>query len=290
MQLAHHANRCYRKRFERKPSGGLRVYRIPNKELKEVQKLIFRRLLRRFPVHDSIYSYRPKRNIVQSASMHVRKPVLVKLDIKEFYPNIRPRKVYEMFCERGCSQSVAKLLTQLTTCENQLPQGPPTSPDIANQLLTPMVRRISGVCHKHQLTLSAFGDDIFVSGSNRAKQVKNLLFRIVAHEGYPININKSGVSKPGERKIVAGISVSTKINIPKEYYKNLRATLHRAREHGFDKLFPGLSERSAQNRLRGMIAHVFRLNRLKGQRLKRAFAMIIAGAAESRAGRIGSRT
>lgn len=281
LELARHANRCYWKRSERKPSGGMRHYRIPNEELKKVQKLIQRKILRHFPVHDSIYSYRPKRNIVQSASMHVGKPVLVKLDIKHFYPHIRPRSVYEMFRERGCSESVAMLLTQLTTCDNQLPQGPPTSPDIANQILTPMVRRISGVCQQHRLTLSAFGDDIFVSGSNRAKQVKSLLFRIVQDEGYPINTDKSGVSNAGEKKIVAGISVSTKLNIPKDYYKKLRAILHHARDRGFDNLFPGLSGRKAKTRIRGMIAHVFRLNRTKGQRLNRAFAMISAGAADS---------
>jgi RNA-directed DNA polymerase len=274
LQIALRANRSYRKRTRIKPNGGIRVFRIPNKHLKKIQQLIQQRFLRHLPVHDSIYSYRKKRDIVKGASLHVGHPVLVKLDIKEFFPNIRPRSVYVMFCKMGCSDAVAMLLTQLTTYENQLPQGPPTSPDIANQILTPMVRRIDGVCREHGLTLSAVGDDIFVSGRGRAASVNNLLLHIVENEGYPLNHEKSGVSKAGERKIITGISVSTKINIPKDYYKKVRAILHRATTCGFHNLFPGLSGRRAQYRLRGMIAHIRRLNQNKGDRLREKFLML----------------
>jgi retron-type reverse transcriptase len=273
-RLAHQVDRCYRKKVEEKKDGGSRVYRIPNPALKKVQRLIHRRVLRRFPVHGTIYGYRKKRDVIKSAALHVGKPVLVTLDIKNFFPNIRPTKVYEMFLERGCSRPVARLLTELTTYENQLPQGPPTSPGIANQILTPLARRISGVCQKHGLAMSVYGDDIFISGSLRAAKVKNLLFRIIKAEGFSLNLKKTGVSRAGEKKIVTGISVNTKINIPKDYYRRVRATLHDAGVRGFGTLFPGLSEKKAQDRLKGMIGHVGRLNPLKGDQLRKKFMVI----------------
>ncbi len=225
-------------------------------------------------MHGTIYGYRKKRDAIKSAALHVGKPVLVTLDIKDFFPSIRPTRVYEMFLERGCSRPVARLLTELTTYENQLPQGPPTSPGIANQILTSSAKRISGVCQKHGLTMSVYGDDIFISGSIRAAKVKNLLFRIIEAEGFSLNLKKTGVSKAGERKIVTGISVNTKINIPKDYYKKVRAILHHASERGFGALFPGLAEKKAKNRLKGMIGHVRRLNQIKGEQLQKKFAAI----------------
>lgn len=274
IRIAERASQCYRIRKKKKTNGGFRVYRIPGDELKKVQKLIHRKLLSHFPVHESIYSYRRKRDTVKSALLHVRASVLVQLDIKDFFPSIRPNRVYEMFIQRGCADSVATVLTKLTTCDNQLPQGPPTSPGIANQILTPLARRFSGVCEQHGLKMSTFGDDFYVSGTNRAAQVKNLFVRIIEDEEFAIKPEKTVVSRPGQRKIVAGISVNTKINIPKDKYKKIRAILHNASVRGFHDLFPNLNESKARSRLRGMIGYVSKLNHAKGEQLKKKFMSI----------------
>ncbi len=276
-KLAEHASKSYRIWEKKKTSGGFRVYRIPSDELKKVQRLIHLKLLSHYPVHESIYSYRKKRDTVKSALLHVGASVLVKLDIKDYFPSIRPLRVHEMFIQRGCSDTVAALLTKLTTSDNQLPQGPPTSPGIANQILTPLAKRFSGVCTQHGLTMSTFGDDLYVSGSNRAAQVKNLLVRIVEDEGFFLNPEKTVVSRPGQRKTVAGISVNTKINIPKDKYKTIRATLHDASVRGFAGLFPRLNAKAAQDRLRGMIEYVIRLNPSKGEQLMKKFMSIPTG-------------
>ena len=275
--FARQIERFYRKKVEAKPSGGQRVYFIPNSALMKVQRCIHRRLLRHFPVHDSIHSYRRKRDTTTNASMHVGNPILVKLDIKDFFPSIRPKKVYNMFLERGCSPSVSRLLTTLTTFQNQLPQGPPTSPGIANQVLTPLAKRLSGVCVQHGLALSIFGDDICVSGAKRAAQVKRLLGHIVESEGFSLNLEKSGVRKAGEKKTVTGISVNEKINIDKDYYRKVRALVHHAATKGYENLFPGYAPSKARDRLRGMIRHVARLNPTRGDQLQKRFLLIDIG-------------
>jgi RNA-directed DNA polymerase len=274
LRLAGQIERSYRKKVEAKPSGGYRVYFIPNSDLMKVQRCIHRSLLRHLPVHDSIHSYRRKRDTISNASVHVGNPILVKLDIKDFFPSVRPNKVYKMFMEKGCSSSVAKLLTTLTTFKNQLPQGPPTSPAIANQVLAALAKRMSGVCVQHGLALSVFGDDICVSGSKRAAQVRRLLGRIVESEGFSLNLEKSGVRKAGEKKTVTGISVNEKINVDKNYYRRVRALVHHAATKGYGALFSDSTPGKAREKLRGMIRYVARLNSTSGDQLQKTFLMI----------------
>jgi hypothetical protein len=180
-----------------------------------------------------------------------------------------------MFMNRGCSRAVAQLLTELTTFKNQLPQGAPTSPRIANQILTPMIIRIAGVCKLHGLSLSAFGDDIYVSGSNRAAKVYRLLRRIIEDEGYTLNPQKTQISKSGERKVVTGISVNDKINSTKDYYRKVRALIHNCSTKGFEAVFPEISKETAENKLRGMIRHVTKLNPARGKGLLHKFLPIV---------------
>lgn len=277
LRFAHQIERFYRKKVEAKPSGGQRVYFIPSSDLKKVQRCIHRKLLRRLPVHDSIHSYRRNRDTITNASVHVGNPILLKLDIKDFFPSIRPEKIYEIFLKNGCSSSVSRLLTTLTTFQNQLPQGPPTSPGIANQVLAPLAKRLYGVCLRHGLALSIYGDDICVSGPKRAAQVKSLLKRIVESEGFTLNLDKSCVRKAGEKKTVTGISVNEKINIDKDYYRKVRALIHHAATKGYEDLFPDCPPGKARERLRGMIRHVARLNPSRGDQLQKKFCLIGSG-------------
>ncbi len=274
LRLARQIEKFYRKKVEAKSSGGQRVYFIPNSELKKVQRCIHRKFLRRLPVHESIHSYRKKRDTITNASVHVGNPILLKLDIKDFFPSIRPNKVYEIYLKNGCSPLVSRLLTTLTTFQDQLPQGPPTSPGIANQVLAPLAKRLSGVCVQHGLALSIYGDDICVSGSRRAAQVEGLLKRIVESEGFVLNVEKSVVRQLGEKKTVTGISVNEKLNIDKDYYRKVRALVHHAATRGFRELFPGTSPGRARETLRGMLRHVARLNPVRGAQLQRKFLMI----------------
>jgi RNA-directed DNA polymerase len=274
LRIARQIEKFYRKKVEAKSNGGERVYFIPNSELKKVQRCIHRKFLRRLPVHEGIHSYRKKRDTITNASVHVGNPILLKLDIKNFFPSIRPNRVYEIYLKNGCSPLVSSLLTTLTTFQDQLPQGPPTSPGIANQVLEPLAKRMSGVCVRHGLALSIYGDDICVSGSRRAVQVEGLLERIVESEGFILNLEKRVVRQLGEKKTVTGISVNEKLNIDKDYYRRVRALLHHAATRGFGELFPGSPPGKARETLLGMMRHVARLNPARGAQLQRKFLMI----------------
>ena len=61
---------------------------------------------------------------IKNAEPHIGKPLLVRIDLKSFFPNISQRRVYRMFLEQqGCSEPVATILTRLTTFKGKLPEG-----------------------------------------------------------------------------------------------------------------------------------------------------------------------
>lgn len=266
-------NIYYRRGEKIKPDGRIREFFKPQKELKKIQKAIHRKILRKLPIHFSIHSYRKKRDQISNAEPHVGNPYMINLDIKDFFPSISPSKVYTTFKKLGFSDPISRMLVALTTYQNQLPQGPPTSPGIANLVLFPLVRRFENVCVKHGVKLSVFGDDITASGSSRILKLKNLFYRIILESDYKIHPGKIKVSKPGSKKIVTGVVVNEKINVDKLYFRTLRAQIHNILIKG--AAVPSEKERQKiRNSLFGKINYVKRLNATKGYNLMQEFNRI----------------
>jgi len=271
--LARSADRYYREDEEVKPDGRIRIYNKPYGDLKKVQKIIHRKFIRSIPSHNIIHSYRSNRDQVTNAQIHVGKQLIVKLDIKDFFPSVGPERVFKALRDVNCSEPVARLLTRLCTRQNQLPQGAPTSPGIANQVLMPLARRIERLCSIHHLTPSIFGDDITVSGSKRAQKIKNLLARIIQEEGFCVNKDKIKVLPARVKQVVTGVVVNRKTNVDKDYYRRVRAVVHNCLTKGPATQFEG-DLRKAKNSLRGKISHVQKLNPSRGANLLRTFHLI----------------
>jgi RNA-directed DNA polymerase len=179
---------------------------------------------------------------------------MIKLDIKDFFPSITPTIVRTTLLKLGFSRPVSRMLCLLTTYREQLPQGPPTSPGIANLVLLPLARRFERLCLDHGVQLTIYGDDITVSsGSRRVLKLKNLFMRIIAEEGFDIHPQKIQVLKPRDKKKVTGVVVNKCPNIDKEYYRLLRAQIHNCRVKGSATQFPG-DQRKARDSLFGNIA------------------------------------
>ena len=105
----------------------------PRQELSWVQKRIYRRLLKPICFPEHILGAVPKRSVRDNAERHLASNLLVTLDIRQCFPSITNRQVYQVWADLlGCSPPVAKLLTELTTFDRHLPQGAATSPFLAN--------------------------------------------------------------------------------------------------------------------------------------------------------------
>ena len=107
----------------------------PDEKLKAVQRLILDNLLKDFPISGAAHGFVPSRSILTHASNHRRKRWVVSLDIRSFFPSVNEDMVREIAQELPIPHHEIELFVQLTTRNDHLPQGAPTSPAIGNLVL-----------------------------------------------------------------------------------------------------------------------------------------------------------
>lgn len=220
-----HLGNLYHRKDRPKPNGKKRTLWIPHGALRPLQDQIQKEILSRSSFTDCAHGGVPKRSIITNAKHHVGKRILSTMDIKNCFPSISPERVRRVFEELGFSGQALSILTMLTTWEFQLPQGPPTSPAIANLALANLDRRQLGVAKQHGFTYTRFVDDLSASGSGRLRKVRNLQERIVETEGFSIKPLKDGQKKlmyrEHDRQETTGLVVNRKINLPREKRKGI---------------------------------------------------------------------
>jgi RNA-directed DNA polymerase len=220
-----HLGNLYHRKDRPKPNGRKRTLWIPHGALRPLQDQIQKEILSRSNFTDCAHGGVPKRSIITNAKHHVGKRILSTMDIKNCFPSINPERVRRVFEELGFSGHALSILTMLTTWEFQLPQGPPTSPAIANLALANLDRRQLGVAKQHGFTYTRFVDDLSASGGGRLRKVRNLQERIVETEGFSIKPLKDGQKKlmyrENDRQETTGLVVNRKINLPREKRKGI---------------------------------------------------------------------
>lgn len=254
-----------------KKSGGVRRIYRPSPELKRVQRVITTDLLQPLPLPDSLHGSVPGRSAKTNAQCHVGKPVVLSLDIKNFYPSVRFNRVYDLYVNLGCSPDVARVLTRLTTFDGHLAQGFPSSPAIANLILAAdVVPRLSKLCSNQGLAFTLYQDDLTISGGHRIPAFVDVLCRIFRQAGYRINRGKIKVADRGTRQEVTGLVVNAKINISKSEYRTLRAVVNRCSVRGIENVADRPIEQFTSH-LRGRIQRVIDVNPSRGNKLLQQF-------------------
>ena len=247
-----------------KPDGGYRQFYAPSEKLKEIQRTINKRLLQPIPLPKEFHGGVPGRSTVTNATPHIRKALVAKVDIKDFYPSIHPRRVYKLFLSLGCSSDVSRVLTQLTTYEFQLAQGFPTSTAIANLILAGFWPRIKGACKVNGITITDFIDDLALSGDTRVRRTLGLIRRIFKEEGFKLNPLKTKLMSRDEEQIVTGHSVNNRVNPPKGKVREVKVLLQRWDTNGIDSVIADKSVTEFIHHVQGRIAYIMQGNRNKG--------------------------
>lgn len=149
-----------------KRDGGVRVLRVPDPVLKDIQRRIARVLLSGMPVSPHATAYRYGAGVVENARRHVGRPELLKLDILHFFDSIRYIQVKEAaFPAEIYAEPLRILLSMLCYDRDVLPQGAPTSPWIANLVLRPFDERLGAWCRARGVVYTRYCDDLAFSGT-----------------------------------------------------------------------------------------------------------------------------
>ena len=297
-----------------------RLIEAPKLRLKEIQRWVLHEILDHVPAHDAAHGFTRGRSVLTHAALHTEQAGVLRLDLRDFFASITAGRVYGIFRAIGYPEPVAHALTGLCTnvtarmvweaspavhdpelvwrsswlrrrlAAPHLPQGAPTSPALANLAAFGLDRRLAGLAAASGLTYSRYADDLTLSGPGltgaRSRSIAGFAARIARDEGFAINPAKSNLRTAARRQVVTGIVVNTHLNLARDEYDRLRATLHRIALDGPAAVHPpppaGMDLRAHLN---GRVAWAESLNRRRGAKLRRQFDAI--DWAESPAGDAG---
>src|ERR1043165_2424623 len=212
-----------------KKTGGMRKLSAPKPELKQVQRTILRRILNRLRAHPAAMAYEKGRSIVTHAQAHASKAVVIRIDVKDFFPSIRDKRIRAFFTGIGWQKDAAALLTDLCTHKGALPQGAPTSPRLANLVSYEMDARLTGLARKRGATYTRYADDLtFSFESDDGDRV------LVAGVGLPlpdydlqIHMKKKlRIRRRHQQQMVTGLVVNDGVKPPRRPRRWLRAVEH----------------------------------------------------------------
>jgi hypothetical protein len=271
-----------------KRRGGERLIMAPKNRLKAVQRALNAMLVSKLPVSAYAHGFRSGRSVRSNAQPHVGKQVVLRLDLKDFFPAIHFGRVRGLLVSLGYSYPVATTLGALMTeaprqpvrvgertlyppvGSRSCPQGAPTSPGLSNAVVMKLDHRLAGLARKHGFDYTRYADDLTFSGNDpaAAHALRLAATRVVREEGFEVNAEKTLLMRAGGRQQVTGVTVNRVLGLSRRERRTLRAALHRAAQ----QRAAGKADAGLVARLRGKLAYVLMLNPQHAARLRSAGA------------------
>jgi len=290
-------NAHYHFRWLTKRSGGHRLIESPKPDLKRVQERILREILDKTDAHPRAFGFVTGRSAILNAAEHKNPYVVLKFDLENFYPSVRYSRVVAIYRTLGFSRAAAIWLARLTTSavpssmsfpggnpyglhpylSRHLPQGAPTSPALANMSAYGLDVRLSGLARSFGATYSRYADDLTFSGTHKfagaLRTFIPLAESIVRNERFFLNKSKRRILRRAGRQTVTGVVVNEHLNVAREEFDRLKATLFNCVKHG-----PSTQNRDNHPQfaahLLGRIAHVRSINPARGEKLQALYQRI----------------
>jgi RNA-directed DNA polymerase len=220
--------------------------------------------------------------------------VVVKVDLKDFFPTVTIRRAKGIFRKAGYRDQIAMLLSLLCTEAPReiverdgktyyvalgprcLPQGAPTSPALTNTLCLRLDRRLSGLSQQLGWRYTRYADDLTFSLPDGHKDKPNLgkllgsIGRIASDEGFRVHPDKTRVSRKGGRQKVTGLVVNGEgaPRVPRELKRQIRAAVHNLSRG------KGLKEGETLGRISGYAAYIYMTDPVLGGKLLKQLAAL----------------
>lgn len=226
--------------FETNLSEKKRPISSPEEQLMRIQRYILKRL----PldtVSKSAFAYTPGRSAKQAAELHIGSVWAVKVDIANFFHQIREQDVAHLFRSWGFADAAAVGYAKILTKPNspnpkissrspggRLPQGAPTSGAIANLVCFELDMRIERFATENDYVYTRYSDDILISSRSpdysreRAAETLRELSSIIRQFGLALNHAKTKIYAPSAPKHYLGLIVGAdRLRLPRHYRRKL---------------------------------------------------------------------
>lgn len=266
----------YRRFTIPKRDGSERAIWAPLPKLKAAQHWILHNIAEKLLVHGNVHGFLAGRSTLSNAAVHASPRLVVKMDIKDFFPTVTLPRVKGIFRKAGYREQIATLLALICTEAPReiverdgkqyfvalgprcLPQGAPTSPALTNTLCLHMDQRIAGFAQKNGWRYTRYADDLTFSvatdheGDPKLGTLLGVVRRIVEDEGFTIHPDKTRVSRTGGCQRVTGLVVNGDLGprVPRKLKRELRAAIHNLKKG------KGLKEGETIERLTGYAAYI----------------------------------
>lgn len=277
-----------------KRDGTSRTITAPKSELKAVQRWLLRNVFEKLPVHHAAHGFLNARSIATNAAVHAGADVIVKVDVKDFFPTVTFRRIKGLLRKAGLPEHVATLIALISTeparelvqfrnqtlhvatSERACPQGAPTSPAITNAICLRLDRRMSGLARTMGFAYTRYADDLafsFRAGAepegSKQPAIGALLRGIKAilrAEGFVLHPHKTTVMRAGMCQRVTGLVVNqpnregvARARVPRATVRRLKAAIFNREQQR-----PGKGEESLAQ-LKGMAAFVYMADPKRGR-------------------------
>ncbi len=247
----------YRQFKIKKKIGGERIITAPrNRSFKLILSYINEILKAMYTPSAYATGFAEGRSIADNAKAHRGMNYVFNLDLKDFFPSIEQPRVWKrlQLAPFNFPVPVANIIAGMCCMKelvqpedgNQknryvLPQGAPTSPIITNMICDNLDRRLAGVAKRFGLNYTRYADDITFSSMHNVYQENGEFCkevrRIINEQGFIINDKKTRLQKKGSRQEVTGIIVSDKINVTRDYVRDIRNILYMWEKYGYGVAF-----------------------------------------------------
>jgi hypothetical protein len=285
----------YHYRVLTKRSGGARLIESPKPRLKELQQRILADILARIPPHPAAHGFVRGRSIRTFAAPHVRQRVILRMDLRDYFPSFPAARVQALFRTLGYPDAVASLFAGICTnaaprslwkefsserelyARPHLPQGAPTSPSLANLCTRRLDCRLTGLAEAAGAVYTRYADDLAFSGGEEfEKRVERFSIHAAAtlqEEGFMVQHRKTRIMRQSVRQHLAGLVTNQRVNIRRTDFDRLKATLTNCARLGPESQN---RERHAHFRshLEGRVAFVESIHRERGEKLREILARI----------------
>ena len=186
------ADKHYNTYYIPKKSGGKRAIDCPGANLKAIQRWILKNHLNKLEVNKRASGFVEKRGIKRNAMFHLNKRYLLTIDIKNFFPSISQKQVFETLDEQLSDRDFAI--------------------------------KIAKIC-----TFKRYADDMTFSSDNKHslqlayKLVNELLYK----NGFNINKKKTRYLSGKGNVSVTGVNINKGVpKVKSKVKKQIRAELH----------------------------------------------------------------
>lgn len=228
----------------RKKHGGTRAIVAPHSNLLFMLQA-FNALLQDFYVPTPwCYGFVRDKSVAQNAQQHVGKRYILNIDLKDFFPSITRQMVEDTLLAEPikCSTEAARLLSGLCTATEPqgdvLPQGFPTSPTLSNMVCRKMDEELAAAAQRIGATYTRYADDMTFSSDSDVLRTTGSFYMqvstIVEKYGFRLNERKTRLQRRGRRQQITGVVVSDKVNVTREYARQIRTLLYMWERYGYE--------------------------------------------------------